>query len=64
MEEIIRILMERDNATETDVRNMLLETIELISEALQNGTTEEIETIFSEMTGLETEYLIKIIHML
>ncbi len=61
MNEIIKILMERDEMTEEEAKDLFNETWELINEALENDNVEEIEDIMISYLGLEMDYIDRII---
>ena len=58
MEEIVSILMRRDNMTREDAIDLFLQTEEEIQEAIQGGEGYyEVEDILMYNLGLEPDYL-------
>ena len=58
MEEIVSILMRRDNMTREDAIDLFLQTEEEIQEAIQGGEGYyEVEDILMDNLGLEPDYL-------
>lgn len=56
--EIIKVLMERDGMTETEAREELAEVMEEVRDLIASGNFIEAEDVFSDMLGLEPDYLI------
>ena len=57
-DEIIAILMKRDDLTEEEAREQVEEAVELINEILESGGSyEEAEEILLEDLGLEMDYI-------
>lgn len=62
MKKIIEILMKRDDLTEKEAHDYVMEVRAEIMDALADGlSAEEIEDIFMEELGLEPDYLIDIL---
>lgn len=55
--EILRILMERDDMTEKEARELMSEVREMMDEAIAEGDYSEAEAIFEEEFGLEPDYI-------
>ncbi len=56
--EIIRILMERDGLTKEEAKEELAEVIEEMRDLIEDGRFIEAEDLFSDMLGLEPDYLL------
>lgn len=52
---IVKILMEREDISREDANEMLWDARNEVLEALENG--EDAEAIFTDITGLEPEYM-------
>ena len=52
---IVKILMEREDINREDANEMLWDARSEVLEALENG--EDAEAIFTDITGLEPEYM-------
>lgn len=57
MQEVIKILMWRDGLTKAEAVSLIKETRLACETAIQKGHTEEVENIFTEMLGLEPDYI-------
>lgn len=57
MSEVIKILMWRDNLTKAEAVSLIKETRQACETATAEGRTEEVENIFTEMLGLEPDYI-------
>lgn len=57
MNEIIKILMERDGMTEKEAKEAYEETKEHIFEAIESGDFYEAEDIMLDDLGLEMDYI-------
>ena len=57
MNEIVEILMRRDENTREEAVARYEETKRLIDEALASGCEEEVEDILAEEIGLELDYI-------
>ena len=57
MSEVIKILMWRDNLTKAEAASLIKETRRACETAMAEGHTEEVENIFTEMLGLEPDYI-------
>lgn len=58
MEEIVSILMRRDNMTREDAIDLFLQTEEEIQEAISDGASyDDIQDILEYNLGLEPDYL-------
>ena len=57
MNEIIEILIERDDLTEKEATDLFNDGKREISEAISNGDYEEVEELMSDWFGLEMDYL-------
>lgn len=57
MNEIIAILMRRDQISELEARNLVEECREEILTACEEGHYEEAEDILADYLGLEPDYL-------
>lgn len=60
MNEVIRILMDRDGLSEQEARDLIAETREAMEEAMEDSPG-EAEAIFEEMLGLEPDYILDIL---
>lgn len=56
--EIIRILMERDGLTKEEAKEELAGVIEEMRDLIEDGRFIEAEDLFSDMLGLEPDYLL------
>ena len=61
MNRIVEILMKRDDMTYDEAKNLVIETRDMMDEALVDGDTFEAESIFEEMLGLEPDYIMDIL---
>ena len=61
MNEIISILMKRDNLTKEEATNIYQEAKARIDEAIANDSIFEVEDIMMEEFGLEMDYIFDII---
>lgn len=61
MNEIISILMKRDNLTREEATNVYQEAKARIDEAIANDSVFEVEDIMMEEFGLEMDYIFDII---
>lgn len=59
LREMLEILMERDGMSRNEALQLLREVQVAIREAFENG--EDPEEIFTDMTGLEPDYLLALI---
>lgn len=57
MQEVIKILMWRDSLTKAEAMSLIEETRHACETAVAEGRTEEVENIFTEMLGLEPDYI-------
>lgn len=57
MQEVIKILMWRDGLSKADAVSLIRETRSACETAMAAGHTEEVEEIFTEMLGLEPDYI-------
>lgn len=55
--DIISILMRRDNITENEAQNIVNECIDELSEAIMHGNYSEAEDIVASYLSLEPDYL-------
>lgn len=58
---IIRMVARRDQLTENEAANIVLECIEAIEDAVARGCYEEAENILRSELSLEPDYLIDIL---
>jgi len=61
MNEIISVLMRRDNLSKEEAREVVKETMESVRECIEEGDFEAAEDIFTSELGLEPDYLINVI---
>lgn len=62
MREIVEILMRRDGISESEALDIINQCQEEIDCAIGEGTSyDEVEEIFASWTGLESDYLIKLL---
>jgi len=59
MKPLKQTLMERDLLTSDEADDLIKETRELMLEAIEIG--EDAEEVFSDMTGLEPDYIMEIL---
>ncbi len=59
LKEMLEILMERDGMSRNEALQLLREVQDAINEAFESG--EDPEEIFTDMTGLEPDYLLALI---
>lgn len=59
MNKVIEILMKRDGLSETEARDLVLETRDMIYEC--NGDFNEAEEIMLDQLGLEMDYIFDIL---
>ncbi|WP_300806862.1 hypothetical protein [uncultured Desulfovibrio sp.] len=59
LKEMLQILMERDGMSRADALQLLREVQAAVYEAFETG--EDPEEIFTDMTGLEPDYLLALI---
>ena len=59
LKEMLEILMERDGMSRNEALQLLREVQDAINEAFERG--EDPEEIFTDMTGLEPDYLLALI---
>lgn len=57
MPEVIKILMWRDGLTRADAVSLIQEVRSACENAILEGHTEQIEDIFTEILGLEPDYI-------
>lgn len=57
MQEVIKILMWRDSLTKAEAISFIEETHHACEAAMAEGRMEEVENIFTEMLGLEQDYI-------
>ena len=61
MNRVIKILMDRDNITESEARDMIAECRNDIYMAMDDGCPSDIDDIIMHDLGLEPDYLFDII---
>lgn len=57
MQEVIKILMWRDGLTKAEAVSLIEKTRHACETAIAEGRTEDVENIFTEMLGLEPDYI-------
>lgn len=57
MQEVVKILMWRDGLSKEEAVSLIQETRSACEAAMAEGRTEEVEDIFTEMLGLEPDYI-------
>lgn len=57
MKEIVKILMRRDNISENEAWNFIIDCQEEMNDAIMRGNYQECEDILASYLGLEPDYL-------
>ena len=61
MNQVIKMLIERDNMTDEEAESQVKEVQELLEEALSFGSYTEAEDILADELGLEMDYIFDLI---
>lgn len=61
MDEIIKILCERDGYTESEAKRLIQDTMTDVYLSIANGDFDEAEETFTSELGLEIDYLLMIL---
>lgn len=61
MDEIIKILCERDDYTKEEAKRLIQDTMTDVYICIANGDFDEAEEIFTSELGLEIDYLLMIL---
>ena len=61
MNQVIKILIERDNMTYEEAESQVKEVQELLEGALSTGNYDEAEDILADELGLEMDYIFDLI---
>lgn len=62
MNEVLRILIERDKMTQSDAINYYNNIMEAVWECINEGRVFDAEDIFTSEFGLEPDYLLNILY--
>lgn len=60
-ENIVEILKRRDEMTFEEASSFIDEVLDEVMMAVENGSFQEAEDVFTSMTGLESDYLMDLL---
>ena len=63
MNRVVKILMKRDDISEKEATEMVLETKEALEEAINSGNLFEADEVIMNYLGLEPDYVFDILEL-